>query len=206
MGSSIRQLSAPSQALKDQTMLSRGFEAQGEAMRSMYDNSGTFAGRLKRAKSGGNLAAQSKFSAPATSGPGGFAAALADTVRRGKARQGIIDRGENAVRNQALKDRITAARSAFERRGVQSKAAADAAQIKVGNQAAVRQARHTVRSAETGLIGGILGAGANGLMGMFGGLDKLGQGMLEQQGQVDEFLGADEGWGGFDFDSESVYS
>jgi hypothetical protein len=93
---------------------------------------------------------------------GSFASQLAQTERRGRARQGILTRGDEAVKNQQLKDRLQMARSGINRRGALMSAASNAERIRGGLEAAQVRAGSMVDSAYAGAGGFLLGAGIKG--------------------------------------------
>lgn len=106
-------------------------------------------------------AAQQKFASP---GAGSFAKQLEQTVRRGRARQGIINRGEPAIAQQQLKDRLEMARQGINRRGTAIGLQAQATGLKTGVNEARAAAKQTVSNA----MGGALGFIGGGLISKYG--------------------------------------
>ena len=184
--------------LKDSIASGREFEARGEALRGKHEaNVGNISGRINRINAGANLAAQRDGSAQ-FSGPRGFSRQLEQATKRGKARQGINQRGEKAVQNQQLKDRIGLARQSIKRRGQLQQSSADAARLRSGSEAFARDQNAGVSAAFAGAAGSIAGGALRGFGdGLFDTGD-LNSGLRDQQNDVDSFLGADEGFGGVD--------
>ena len=121
---------------------------------------------LTRLRGASSSAVAQKFSGGAARG---FAGNLDLAVRRGKARQGILSRGDAAIRNQQLKDRLTLAKQAGNRQGMIQGALSNAARLREGGQAHARQVASNVRDAQTGAIGSIIGGAARGFQDMFSG-------------------------------------
>jgi hypothetical protein len=146
--------------LKDSLARGREFEAQGEGLRTRHlagvNNLGQEQTRLGAAAGAG---AQQKFQTP---GGASFAKNLEQSVRRGKARQGVINRGDAAIRNQQLKDRLTAARGDISRRGTLQQTAADAARLRSGVDVAQRNANAQIGASRTGALGAVAGGLARG--------------------------------------------
>ena len=194
--------------LKDSIAKGKGFEGRANEMASRNDAQiANVGGRLQRLRAGANSAVQAQSSAP-VGGPRGFSRALDINTRRGKARQGIENRGENAVRNQQLKDRITQARAGLRRRGEIQQTSANVARMRAGDRANVRAVNSQVDSAFAGAAGAVAGGVVRGFGGNLFGSDPTG--MTQQQGQVDSFFDAGPGGvggldmnfdGGFDFGS-----
>lgn len=91
--------------------------------------------------------------APATS----FAGTLAAATRRARARQGIVNRGERAIENQSLRDRIAVARQNSMRRGSLHEALAGAANIREGVQQANASARQMIAESRANMFGSLAG-------------------------------------------------
>lgn len=94
--------------------------------------------------------------APATS----YADAVASAERRSKARQGIVIRGDAAVRNQQLRDRLQIAQGQASRRGALINTLQTAANIKEGVNTGVSDANNRVRESQAAMWGSIAGAAA----------------------------------------------
>jgi len=86
------------------------------------------------------------------------------TLRRGlrvaKARQGIMNRGDSAIRSQRLKDRLQLARSGLSRKGAALRMQSIGQQIRSGVDIGVESARDRGKASTAGLIGTGLGAAA----------------------------------------------
>lgn len=93
----------------------------------------------------------------------GAGTSFGDTLRRGlkvaKVRQGVMNRGENAIRNQRLKDRLQLARTGLRRQGAALDLQATGEQIRSGVNIGVQRAEDRGRASIAGLIGTGLGAG-----------------------------------------------
>lgn len=175
--------------LKNSLATGAPLEARGEVLRDQHErNIGSIGNRINRIQSGANLAAQRAGSFK-FSGPRGFARQLGQAEKRGMVRQGINERGEKAIRNQQLKDRIALAKNAISRRGALMQTSADAAQIRVGGQAAMQRAADQTRAAYTGMAGAIAGGAMRGASDLFN-TGSLSEGMMQQQSDVDSFFGA----------------
>lgn len=94
----------------------------------------------------------------------GAGVSVGDTLNRGlrvsKARQGIMNRGDNAIRNQRLKDRLQLVRAGISRKGAALGLQAAGQQIRSGVNIGVRRAKDQGRAAVAGAIGTGLGAAA----------------------------------------------
>ncbi len=194
--------------LKDSIAKGRPLEARGEALRAQHETSiGAVAGRIRRVDAGANLAAQRAGSFK-FSGPRGFARQLEQAEKRGKARQGIEQRGEKAIRNQQLKDRISIARQSVQKRGQLMQSSADAARLRAGGEAVTRSARAGTSAAFAGAAGAVAGGALRGFGDKLFDTGDLSSGMAEQQQDVDSFFGAGPGdVGGLDvnFDTGSGF-
>jgi len=153
--------------LKDSIGKGRDFEAMGEGLRTRniadVDNIGNEQRRLGAQTSS---EVQQKFGTP---GGGSFADVLENTIRRGKARSGIATRGDAAIRNQQLKDRLVMARQDISRRGIIQQTAADAARLKSGVDIAQRNANAQIGASLTGAAGAVAGGLARQFSDGFGG-------------------------------------
>jgi hypothetical protein len=175
--------------LKDSIAKGRSFEAQGERLRARDETSiGAVGGRINRVKSGANLAAQRAGSSQ-IAGPRGFAGSLEQAVRRGKARQGINERGEKAIRNQQLKDRITLARQSLSKRSTLIQSSASAARLRAGGDAAAQSARDQTNSAFAGALGSVAGGALRGFGDKLFDTGDLG----DTQSSIDSFFDAGPG-------------
>lgn len=92
--------------------------------------------------------------------PPTFGGALGQSLRIAKARQGIMNRGEAAIRNQQLKDRLRVASLQQSKRGQLIDAHQRAANIKEGVNAGISSANNMAKAARYEMFGNIAGAGA----------------------------------------------
>lgn len=90
--------------------------------------------------------------------PTSYADAIAGAERRAKARQGVVNRGEAAVRNQQLKDRLQIAQGQASRRGTLINVLQNAANIKEGVNTGVSDANNRIRESQAAMWGNIAGA------------------------------------------------
>lgn len=90
--------------------------------------------------------------------PTSYADAIAGAERRAKVRQGIVTRGDAAVRNQQLKDRLQIAQGQASRRGALINTLQTAANIKEGVNTGVQDANARVRESQASMFGSIAGA------------------------------------------------
>ena len=81
-------------------------------------------------------------------------------LRVAKARQGVMNRGESAIRNQRLKDRLQLARTGMGRKGQALRLQSLGQQIRSGVDIGVQGAKDASRASTAGLIGTGLGAAA----------------------------------------------
>jgi len=191
--------------LKDSIAKGRDFEAAGERLRGRHETSvGAIGGRINRIQAGANLAAQREGSHK-FAGPRGFARQLEQNIKRGKARQGINERGEKAIRNQQLKDRLTLVRQSAQKRGTLMDTSANAAKLRSAGEAATQSANSQTRAAMTGAVGAIAGGALRGFGDSLFDTGDLSSGIMDQQAEVDSFFGAGAGdvggLDGFNFDT-----
>lgn len=115
------------------------------------------AGREGRAvRQGAGLAVQQQLG-DQTTGAVTQADTLNNALRRSKARVQIGQRGDKAIRNQQLKDRLTQVRSGIARRGQGLRAQVSAENIRAGVNVGVTAAKDFGRSAVAGAAGSIAG-------------------------------------------------
>jgi len=184
--------------LKDSISRGKHFEVRGEKLRTKQEAAiSNVGGQLNRVRAAANSGVQQKTSAP-QGGPRGFSRALEMNLRRGKARQGVENRGEKAILNQQLKDRLQLAKGTLGKRGTMQQSSADAARLRAGGDAAAQRANSQVGAAFAGATGAIIGGALRGFGDSFGGDKTLEDGMMSQQGDVDSFFGAAPGMGGVD--------
>lgn len=89
-----------------------------------------------------------------------FASSLRRGLKVAKVRQGVMNRGEGAIRNQRLKDRLQLARSGVRRKGAALSLAQTGENIRSGVDIQTRAADDRGRAADADLIGTGLGAAA----------------------------------------------
>ena len=181
-------------------------EQRGESLRSRFEARVADTGpESQRLRAGANLAVQRDGSANIAGGPQGFSRQLTLASRRGKAREGIKARGDNAIKNQQLKDRLSLARQTTGRRGQLLGAAGQAARLRAGEATAGQRAKDQVSSARFGALGAVAGGALRGFGDKLFNTGDLGQGIADQQGEVDSFFGTNNFGvdntfgGGFDF-------
>ena len=108
-------------------------------------------------------AASSAAAQSETVRPTSFGDAIASAGRRAKVRQGIVARGEPAIQNQALRDRLEIARRGARRRGQVRQGLASAANIREGVNVGVADADALISASRADLAGGLLG-GVTGVL------------------------------------------
>jgi hypothetical protein len=86
-------------------------------------------------------------------------------LRRAKVRQGISNRGQGSVRNQRLKNRLTAVRSSQGRRGAALGLVSQGENIDAGLQDSIASSQQQVRTSNANLFGGIAGLAGGVLKG-----------------------------------------
>lgn len=91
--------------------------------------------------------------------PTSFRGALDQATRRMRARQGIVNRGDAAIRNQSLRDRIAVARQQESRRGSLQNTLQQAVNIREGVNVGLSNANARIRSAKANMYGTLAGAG-----------------------------------------------
>ena len=114
-------------------------------------------------------ASASSASAQAVRDAGGggtnAAGSLRTALRQAKARQGIVLRGDEAIKGQRLKDRLKFARSALTRRVSAIDLGTSGQQIKAGIQLNAQNARDSLATARSGAAGAAIGGFAGILKG-----------------------------------------
>ena len=95
-----------------------------------------------------------QFNEPATN----FADAISASTRKAKIRGEISNRGENAIKNQQLRDRIAIMRSGQKRRGAIQDALSQATNIREGVNVGVANANQAIANSNADLAGGITGS------------------------------------------------
>ena len=189
--------------LKDSLGRGREFEARGEALRTRADadiNSTDL--EFGRIHAGAGSTVQQKFQA--VGGKNRFSGNLEQTLRRGKARVGIQNRGEQAVKNQQLKDRLANVRSSTLRRGTIQQTSADAARLRAGLDTAQRGANAQVGQAYAGAAGTIAGAAASSFSNYW--QNRPGEvSVTEDQGTaLSDYMNSNDGFGDFNLDGPGV--
>lgn len=89
-----------------------------------------------------------------------FGGTLRRSLKVAKVRQGVMNRGDSAIRNQRLKDRLQLARSGVRRKGAALNLQSAGQQIRSGVDVGVGRARDRARASTASLIGTGLGAAA----------------------------------------------
>ena len=132
-----------------------GFERLAEGAEVASENIGTERRQLRADVS----------SASAQAGPQGVTAGttLGDTLRRAKARQGIVNRGDAAIANQRLKDRIAAVRSGIAQKATAIDLQGAGAQIRAGVNLSAQRGRDAISAARAGALGTTAGAFTAGI-------------------------------------------
>lgn len=97
--------------------------------------------------------------------PVSFRGALNQATRRMRARQGIVNRGDAAISNQTLRDRIQVARVNATRRGSLQNALSQAANIREGVSVGVSNANQRIAQSQASMFGSIAGAATSYLAG-----------------------------------------
>lgn len=102
-----------------------------------------------------------------------FGGQLEAATRRMRARQGIVNRGEEAIVNQNLKDRLQVVRAQMKRRGAIQQGLQQAANIRQGVNIGTQNANQIISESNADLFGGIAGA-ATGILKDSGNREKIG--------------------------------
>lgn len=140
----------------------------------------------QRAREGGQLrrtAAQMVQLEDAKQGPPtSFAGAVEQATRRAKARTGIIARGEKAIANQNLRDRLAFAKAGMQKEGSLQVALQKAANIREGVNVGVSDANAEIAASNAALAGGVIG-GIGGFLSNENNRDWLG-GIFKKQPEV----------------------
>lgn len=97
-----------------------------------------------------------------------FRGALDQATKRMRARQGIVNRGEKAIANQTLRDRVQIARNNATRRGSIHNALQTTANIREGVNVGISNANQMVAESQANMFGTIAGAGVSFIQGKFG--------------------------------------
>lgn len=89
--------------------------------------------------------------------PTSFASAIGQAARRGRARYGIVNRGDKAIANQNLRDRITFAKAGIQREGSLQTMMQQLANIREGVNVGVSDANASIAASNAALAGGAIG-------------------------------------------------
>lgn len=182
--------------IKDAIARGRGFETAFGDLRQRdtadIDNTG---GEQHRVGAAANASVQSKFQT--VRGRNAYANNLEQTIRRGKARQSIVNRGDSAIKNQQLKDRMTAMSKTVNRRGQVNQTIENAGRLRSGLDTAVSAANSQVSAAKWGAAGAVVGGAVRGFGDMFGGGGEVPVGQDQGTAAADWYNMQDTG-GGFD--------
>jgi len=167
---------APDQLMADAKLAERLIKQgpMAQRQRSMIESLGEerkmFGGLAERFERDANNIApeQRKLRAAASSasaqslrdrGAGTSAAGtLREQLRTAKARQGIIQRGDEAIRGQRLKDRLSFVRNNLQRRSGALNLAGQGQQIAAGVKLNAQNVGDSVNAARAGAVGGALGS------------------------------------------------
>lgn len=106
---------------------------------------------------GSGLAAQTARLLSGPSGGTSFSSTLSANTRVAKARQGIQNRGEKAIKEQQLRDRISIAKTGLRKRKRGLSALTDAASIREGVDLANADADDRIGISNADLFGGVAG-------------------------------------------------
>lgn len=142
--------------LRSSLKRTRGQRAQfGRLRERQAANIGGQSERLRRTlgKSASLQAARAGVSKPTS-----FAGSIQDATRRAGVRQGIVNRGEKAIANQSLKDRLTFVQSGLRRQGVAQQALSQGANIREGVNIGVTDANNAISASNSALFGGVAGS------------------------------------------------
>ena len=186
--------------LKDSLAKGRDFESKFEGLRDKQrvDIANT-GGEQRRVAAGANSSVQQKFQT--VRGRNAWAGNLEQTLRRGKARQGIVNRGDNAIKNQQLKDRLAVTKQSIGRRGQLQQTSADAARLRAGIDVAQQDANSRIGSAYSGAAGAVAGGLVSGfgdkLFGGGGGIDPV----TDQGTAAGDWNNSMDTGSGFDFNN-----
>ena len=82
---------------------------------------------------------------------------LEEALRRAKARQAIVNRGDGAIRNQRLKDRIMGARSDLRKRASALDLQSTGSNIRAGVDLSTAQTNRAIAGNRADALGGVLG-------------------------------------------------
>jgi hypothetical protein len=145
----------PSNLLRTEIDRLQGVRAQFDPLRAQHASnvSGAFQ-RERRDLVGGTAQALARQDLRV---PGSFRGNLASAVQRMRSRQGVVNRGEAAIRNQNLRDRIAIARGDAMRRGRLQESMQRAANIREGVNVGVSNANQVIAESNADLFGGLAG-------------------------------------------------
>jgi hypothetical protein len=153
---------------KDAIARTRPFEARLEAARGRFARDVADTSKERgRLRGGLSSAIAQRFGRVGANQQQLFAGNLDQLTRKARARQQISQRGEAAIENQQLKDRISIARQGLKRRGLALRAAGASARQRLGLDTAVRGAKDATSAAFAGAAGGIVGGLAAGAKDLF---------------------------------------
>lgn len=115
----------------------------------------------RQRRGAGSLAALLSQAGTAQSGPpSSFSSAITQATRRGKARYGIVNRGDKAMANQNLRDRLTFAKAGIAREGTLQTMLSKLSNIREGVNVGVSDANADIAASNAALGGSVIGAGA----------------------------------------------
>lgn len=114
-----------------------------------------------RLRTGLSNAATMKVAQSDRYSPTSFRGALDSATRRMRARQGIVNRGDAAIRNQSLKDRIKVAQGSAVRRGNLQNVLQQGINIREGVNVGVSNANNRIKAARANMFGTLAGSAAS---------------------------------------------
>lgn len=171
----LKPFASPSQFLEDEKLAKRlgklGADPGSARTRSQIESLGSDRKKFSRLARGfstnanniGNEQASVRRAASAAAGAdprnattqGGT---LSESLRRAKARTGIVNRGDKAIRQQRLKDRLKLVRSGLSRKAAAIDLQGTGQQIRAGVNINAQNARDAISGARASAIGGLAGA------------------------------------------------
>lgn len=150
--------------LKDAIAATRPVLGRMERLSALNQSDvGNIEGERRRISKGASSNVAQQFQ----QGGGSFRDNLAMALKRNKARQGIALRGDAAIRNQQMKDRVEFGKSALGRKAAAEGGLAQHAKLEQGVMAANTNADILRQQSMMGAFGTLAGAGVRGLQDYF---------------------------------------
>lgn len=140
-----------SSAIKDTQAEATRYQGMQSSFIKDVENTGN-----ERTRLGGSLSSQSALMNEAGASHT-FAGTLSNSARVAKARQRIANTGDEAIRHQQFRDRVSIMRMANNQRGRGLTAMSNAANIREGVNLAQSDARANVNASTAGMLGSIAG-------------------------------------------------